>query len=144
LDGAGAFDATGSDYFGRNFQTAQEFKDSVAPQSRKSLMKAMVFGLSLLALLVAVGCDGKHPDPKSALRVASARTFSSFDPPTPGEKLTPAWAIQFEQAELAQVLNAYAEISGRSIIRATNLPDTQITFSNQTPSARENGGAITR
>jgi hypothetical protein len=80
---AGALDATGSDYFGRNFRAAQEFKDSVAPQSRKSLMKGMVFGLSVAALLVAAGCDGQRPDPKSALRVAGTPMFSSFDPPTP-------------------------------------------------------------
>ena len=96
-------------------------------------MKRMVFGVSLLALLVATGCDGQRPDSKSALRVAAARTFSSFDPPAPAEKQTPARAIKFEQAELSQVLNMYAEISGRSIIRAANLPDTQITFSNQAP-----------
>lgn len=96
-------------------------------------MKGITLGLSLLALLVATGCDGQRPDPKSALRVAGARTFSSFDPPTQGEKLTLARSIKFEQAELAQVLNMYAEISGRSIIRSANLPDVQITFSNQTP-----------
>jgi len=93
----------------------------------------MAFVSSLLALLVAAGCDGQRPDPKSALHVAGARTFSSFDPLSPGEKLTPAHAIKLEQVELAQVLNVYAAISGRSIIRAANLPDAQITFSNQTP-----------
>jgi type II secretory pathway component GspD/PulD (secretin) len=96
-------------------------------------MKRKVFGSILVALLVAAGCDGQRPDPKSALRVASVRTFSSFDPPTPGEKLTPARAIKFEQAELAQVLNLYAETSGRSIIRGANVPEVKITFSNQTP-----------
>lgn len=96
-------------------------------------MKRTVLGWSLLALLVAAGCDNQRPDPKSATRVAGARTFSSFDPPTPGEKLTPARSIKFEQAELAQVLNVYAEVSGRSIIRAANVPDIKVTFSNQTP-----------
>jgi type II secretory pathway component GspD/PulD (secretin) len=86
----------------------------------------------LLALFVAAGC-GKKPDPQSAVRTAGARTFCSFDPPTPGEKRFPAQAIKFEQAELTQVLNLYAEISGRSVIRAGNLPNIKITFSNQTP-----------
>src|SRR5262245_54981714 len=92
-----------------------------------------LLGLSLIGLFTAAGCDQQYPDPKSALRVAAVRTLSSFDPPRPGEKLTPAQTIQFEQAELAQVLKVYAEISGRSIIRAANLPDIKITFSNQSP-----------
>jgi len=96
-------------------------------------MKRMVLGSLVLALLVAAGCDGQRPDPKSALRVAGARTFSSFDPPSQGEKLTPARAIKFEQAELAQVLNLYAETSGRSVIRGANVPEVKVTFSNQTP-----------
>jgi len=50
----------------------------------------------------------------------------------PGEKVMPAGMLKFEQAELDQVLKIYAETSGRSIIRAGNLPDVKITFSNQT------------
>lgn len=96
-------------------------------------MKSTALGLSLCALLVASGCDGQRSDPKSALRVAGARTYSSFDPPSAGENVTPAGAIKFQQAELAQVLDLYAQTSGRSIIRASNLPDLRITFSNQTP-----------
>jgi len=45
----------------------------------------------------------------------------------------PAQRIKFEQAELAQVLSLYAEVSGRSVIRGENLPDVKITFFNQTP-----------
>src|SRR5512138_3766454 len=96
-------------------------------------MKRMVFGSLVLALLVAAGCHAQRPDPKSALRVASVRRFSGFDPPTPGEELTPASAIKFEEAELAQVLNLYAETSGRSVIRGANVPEVKVTFSNQTP-----------
>jgi len=96
-------------------------------------MKQIVLGLPLLALVMATGCDKRPPDPKSALRVAGVRTFSSFDPATPGEKVMPAQLIKFEQAELAQVLKIYAEISNRSIVRAGNLPDIKVTFSNQTP-----------
>ena len=42
----------------------------------------------------------------------------------------------FEQVDLVQVLNLYADISGRSIVRGANLPDVKITFSNQTPMTR--------
>jgi type II secretory pathway component GspD/PulD (secretin) len=86
----------------------------------------------LLAFLLAVGCN-KGSDRSSALRTAAARTLSSFDPPTAGEGVMPAKTIKFEQADLAQVLNFYADISGRSIIRGTAVPDVKITFSNQTP-----------
>jgi hypothetical protein len=94
---------------------------------------ALLSALVSLALFVAAGCGKQQqPDPKSAVRKAGAHTFSSFDPPTPGEKQIPARAIKFEQAELSQVLDLYAETSGRSIIRAGNLPNLKITFFNQT------------
>ena len=88
----------------------------------------------LLVLLVTAGCNKQRAEPKSAVRTAGARTFSSFDPPAPGEKVLPAQTIKFEQADLAKVLNLYAEISGRSIILSGNLPNNiKVTFSNQTP-----------
>ena len=100
-----------------------------SPPTMKQLTRYLVL---LLALFLAGGCK-QHADSRSALRTAGVRTFSSFDPPTPAEKLLPAHAIKFEQADLVQVLNLYADISGRSIIRGPNLPDVKITFSNQTP-----------
>src|SRR4051794_40789802 len=96
-------------------------------------MTKLLVRLCWVTLLVAVGCDKQRPDPKSALRSAGATTLSSFDPPTPGEKTMAARSIKFEQADLAQVLDLYADVSGRSIIRGGNLPDVKITFSNQTP-----------
>src|SRR5262245_51692337 len=92
------------------------------------LLAALCFGF-----FIAGGCGKEHPDPESALRSAGTRTFSSFDPPTPGEKQMAVHSIKFDQAEIVPVLNLYAEISGRSIVRAGNLPDVKITFSNQTP-----------
>jgi hypothetical protein len=89
--------------------------------------------LLLLTLMVFAGCGKQHTDSKSPLRTAGARTINSFDPPATGEKVTPAQNIKFEQAELGQVLNLYAETSGRSIIRSGNVPDVKVTFSNQTP-----------
>ena len=86
-----------------------------------------------LALSLAAGCGKRGPDPDSAVRTAGARTYSSFDPPVPGEKVTPAKGIQFAEADLTQVLNLYAEVSGRSIIRGPNIPDVKVTFFNQTP-----------
>jgi type II secretory pathway component GspD/PulD (secretin) len=99
--------------------------------SRAIIVVALTCGAALL--IWSFLTPTARPDLKSALRVAAARTLSSFDPPAPGDKLTPAGMIKFEQAELAQVLKVYEEISGRSIIRAGSLPDVKITFSNQTP-----------
>jgi hypothetical protein len=110
-----------------------ELKSDVAPQSHKFLMKQIVLSLPLLAFVIASGCNKQPPDSKSTPQIAGVRTISSFDPPTPGEKVMPAQLIKFEEAELGQVLKIYAEISGRSIIRAENLPGIKVTFSNQTP-----------
>lgn len=96
-------------------------------------MKTSLLRLSLVTLLIVAGCDKQRPDPKSALRVAGAPTLSSFDPPVVGEKTIPAKAIKFDQAEIAEVMKFYAEISGRSVICAANLPAVKVTFSNQTP-----------
>jgi len=96
--------------------------------------KGVPVAVLLLVLFVTAGCNKQRAEPKSALRTAGVRTFSSFDAPAPGEKVLPAQTIKFEQADLAKVLNLYAEISGRSIILAGNLPNNlKVTFSNQTP-----------
>jgi hypothetical protein len=88
---------------------------------------------SLVALAVAAGCNPSSPDTKSALHLAATRTLSSFEPPNSGGKTFPSQAVKFEQAELAQVLNLYAAVSGRSMICAGNLPQVRVTFTNQTP-----------
>ena len=91
-----------------------------------------LFYLSLASLiLLVVGCGKLKPDPDSALRADSIPTLSSFDLRAAGEKLLPAGAIKFEQADLSQVLSVYADVSRRSIILGMNLPDTKFTFSNQ-------------
>jgi type II secretory pathway component GspD/PulD (secretin) len=96
-------------------------------------MKNLLFTLVFPAIVLATGCDRNPPDPGSALRAAGTPTYSSFDPASPGEKSFPPHSIDFDQADLAQVLKLYAEISGRSVIRGEDLPDGKFTFSNQTP-----------
>lgn len=91
-------------------------------------MNKSLIGLTLCALVVSAGCDGQRPDAAPA-----APTHSSFDRPSPGDRQFPAQAIKFADADLAQVLTMYAEVSGRSVIRVGTLPDVKITFSNQTP-----------
>ena len=67
------------------------------------------------------------------MRNANAATLSSFDLPTAAGKTIPAQGVKLDQAAVEQVLTLYAEISGRSVIRAPNLPEAKVTFSNQTP-----------
>jgi type II secretory pathway component GspD/PulD (secretin) len=100
-------------------------------------MKASSKLLILAALLCGAGFLiwnlRVFKDQHSTSLTAAPRTLSSFDLPAPGDKITPAGMLKFEQAELAQVLNIYAEISSRSIIRSGTLPEVKFTFSNQTP-----------
>src|SRR5262245_7965578 len=101
----------------RQLRSARSVKE---PKMKKQI--GLLVSVLLLALLVAAVFDRQRADPNSALRTAGARTFSSFDPPASDERVMPAQTIRFEQADLAQVLNLYGELSGRSIIRAGNLP----------------------
>lgn len=87
----------------------------------------------LTALCLATGCNGPGPVPNPAGPITEPRTFSSFDPAAPGETLHPAQTIKLEQADLTQVLNLYAEVSHRSIIRGANLPGISVSFANQVP-----------
>jgi type II secretory pathway component GspD/PulD (secretin) len=102
-------------------------------QTKQIIGLVALIAVVLIAVAALIISVKTRSDPRSALRIATTHTFSSFDPPTPGEKSLPAQTIKFEQADLAQVLNLYAEISGRSVIRGENVPEAKITFSNQTP-----------
>ncbi|RME92103.1 MAG: hypothetical protein D6766_10635, partial [Verrucomicrobia bacterium] len=51
-----------------------------------------------------------------------------FDP----NRVLPAGTLQFQAAPLEQVLTFYAELSGRTILRPSALPDTPITLKTQT------------
>ena len=65
---------------------------------------------------------------------AKKQTFSSFDRPTDhaGQPPLAAGTLDFRNAELAQVLAIYQELSGRTVIRAA-VPAPTITVLNQTP-----------
>jgi type II secretory pathway component GspD/PulD (secretin) len=68
---------------------------------------------------------------------AQKRTFSSFDIPArgAGKEVTAVGALDFQNADLNQVLAIYQELSGRTIIRGL-LPSPTITVRNQTPLSR--------
>jgi hypothetical protein len=65
------------------------------------------------------------------------RTFSSFDIPArgAGKEVTAAGTINFQNAELEQVLAIYQELSRRTVIPST-LPHPTITVRNPTPLTR--------
>jgi hypothetical protein len=84
----------------------------------------------VLLVIVGGGCDRK-PE-REATRTAETRAVSSLDSSKPLEGSKPAKALGFENAGLSQVLDLYAEVSGRSVIRGANLPEINVTFSNQT------------
>lgn len=67
----------------------------------------------------------------SAVLALAEETYSSVDRPGAGGKageMFPPGLLKFEDADLAQVLNTYRELSGRSIVRSTALPQAKINF----------------
>jgi hypothetical protein len=52
-------------------------------------------------------------------------------------QLIPAGAVNFSGAELTQVLEIYAELKGRTILRSQTLPSPTIRLKNQSPLTRE-------
>ncbi len=87
--------------------------------------------LLLLASLVAFGLAACCTSPQAGTQ---KKTFSSFDIPAHGAGKTPldVGAINFQNADLLQVLDIYQEISGRTVIRGP-LPGPAISVRNQTP-----------
>ncbi|MGO8926952.1 MAG: hypothetical protein ACLQU3_08700 [Limisphaerales bacterium] len=92
--------------------------------------------LTLLAL-AGLLCLGLTACCKSPPAGAQKRTFSSFDIPArgAGKDAIAAGTINFQNAELEQVLAIYQELSRRSVIRST-LPHPMITVRNETPLTR--------
>jgi len=76
----------------------------------------------------------------SSTKPAKSRpqTFSSFDAPTgrAGRIQFPTDGLNFQGAELAQVLAIYQEISGRTVIRPSALPSPRFSLRNQAPLSR--------
>ena len=100
-------------------------------------MKRLILALLILFAGLALWFFGKpRSHPGGATPANAASTISSLDRPQAGEKSIPAKAIKLENATLGQVLDLYAETSGRSIIRGANLPEVKVTFSNQSPMTR--------
>ena len=91
------------------------------------LSVALLFASACNRALDGDGHDAAHDGTKGS------PTLSSFDVRHRGETTRPAGSVKFEAAELAHVLRLYQEVSGRSVIRAPNVPDIKVTFENATP-----------
>jgi type II secretory pathway component GspD/PulD (secretin) len=70
-----------------------------------------------------------------------AQTWSSFDPVDHRNDtlVFPKAGLRFEEADLGAVLKVYQELSGRTVIRAGNLPGVRITLQSETPLSRVEG-----
>jgi len=63
----------------------------------------------------------------------------SIPPPRPAPVegfAIPPGLIKFTSADLVQVLEFYTQLSGRTVLRPSNLPGTKVTLSTQTPLSR--------
>lgn len=93
------------------------------------------FALSGCLLTIGLtGCSTAPPDGRTAAPV-KPRTYSSFDVEdsraSNKEMLQPG-TMNFPNADLAQVLQIYQELSGRTVIRPATLPAPTISIRNQT------------
>ncbi len=88
--------------------------------------------LSTLACLGFAACSTTAGS--SAATAPKPRTLSSFDiaaAHSPDDQM-PSGTLNFQNAELAQVLAVYQELSGRTVLRPAALPAPTISLRNQT------------
>ncbi len=92
--------------------------------------------LSTLACLGFIGCSTTAGP--SAATAPKPRTLSSFDigAAQSAENQIPSGTLNFQNAELAQVLAIYQELSGRTVVRPAALPNPAISVRNQTALSR--------
>jgi general secretion pathway protein D len=88
-----------------------------------------------IAAMLCLGIAGCATHSISHPENSHPQTFSSFDVPSgrPAQREFLAGSLNFQNAELTQVLAIYQEISKRTVIRPTTLPAPTISLRNQTP-----------
>jgi len=96
--------------------------------------------IALPLLLVALTLTAADPDTRRKPTPAGApppaneaETFSSLDRPSPRHATIPAGMINFEEADVLQVLNYYQELSKRTVVRPATLPQAKITLRSARP-----------
>ncbi len=104
----------------------------VRSPKQEVLAQLVLLPLAGVLCLALTACQTNPPAP------AAKKTFSSFDVPTHGKAQLecPVGMLDFQNADLSQVLMIYQELSRRSVIRPATLPAPRITVRNQTPLTR--------
>lgn len=101
-------------------------------------MKANYLGA--LTLVAAIACAHAQRDDQKTTRSSNeTETYSSLDrrQNRPGQEVFPPGFIKLEEAELTQVFKIYRELSRRSLIRSSALPQMKISFENDLPMTRQ-------
>ena len=62
--------------------------------------------------------------------------FTSLDPVGNADQNFAPGLLQFTDSDLAQVLDIYRELSGRTVVRSSSLPSAKITLKSETPLTR--------
>ena len=87
----------------------------------------------------AIGQPAVAPPPTTPLpslaTTAPAATPNGL-PANPDEEVFPPGLIKFQDADLLQVLEVYQELTGRTVLRPNNLPQTKISIKSQTQLTR--------
>jgi type II secretory pathway component GspD/PulD (secretin) len=90
--------------------------------------------LAALTLTAADPDSRRKPTPAGGQPAAKEpETFSSLDKPSSKHTAISAGGINFEEADVLQVLNYYQELSKRTVVRPANLPLTKITLRSAGP-----------
>jgi len=90
-------------------------------------MKLFALLVSWLVLSVAVSFGQKE---------TKGQTFTSLDPVGKADENFAPGLLQFTDSDLAQVLDIYRELSGRTIVRSSSLPSAKITLKSATSLTR--------
>jgi hypothetical protein len=112
-------------------------KDNVMKQTITTHLVILI-SIASLAALAADRATGRGVPVKGRANPNEIKTYSSFDPPglPDSAEVFPAGLLKFDSAELAQVLNVYQEMSGRTMIRGSALPDVKVSIQSQTALTR--------
>src|SRR6185436_17475676 len=90
-------------------------------------MKLLALFLSWLVLSVAVSFGQKE---------TKSQTFTSLDSAGKGDDNFAPGLLQFTDSDLAQVLDIYRELSGRTVVRSSSLPSAKISLKSETSLSR--------
>jgi len=84
------------------------------------------------AIPVAPATPAAPGEPAAPDAAAPSSSAASATPPKPAEEMIPAGNINFQGVDVNQVLDVYAKLVGRTLLRA-GLPSAQIVLKTETP-----------